>query len=157
MELSTIREDTSCAATQEFPNILRNPKVLYGACKNSPIVSILSQTNPVHTTPSYSLRSILILATSFLGLFFDSEDRCSSVDFHLIMWHHFYPCDIHRYTVPEPRAYPYFVHLISAGGMDGPRGRSKNLSKMYWVRFLTGVMTNLTEASRGFRHCLHVN
>jgi hypothetical protein len=48
MELSPFREAASCATTQEFPNILCSRKVN----KSPPPVPILSQINPVHTTPS---------------------------------------------------------------------------------------------------------
>jgi hypothetical protein len=68
MELSPSCETASCATTQKHSSILWNPKVHCHVHKSPPLVSILSQIDPVHTTPS-NLRYIFILSTHLcLGL-----------------------------------------------------------------------------------------
>jgi hypothetical protein len=51
--MSTTREATNYIATRQFLSILWNPEVHYCLHKSSPLVPILSQTNPDQATPSY--------------------------------------------------------------------------------------------------------
>jgi hypothetical protein len=63
-------EAATCSATQEFPNILCNPKVHYCVHASRRHVPTLSHDNPATCIPSYS--PILIL-TSYLRLVFPSD------------------------------------------------------------------------------------
>jgi hypothetical protein len=53
LQLSPPWEAASRSATQEYANILRNPRVHCRLHKSPSLVPILSQINPVHTTSSY--------------------------------------------------------------------------------------------------------
>jgi hypothetical protein len=53
----------NCAATEELPSPLWNMIVQYCIQESSPLVPILNQINPVHTTPSFLTKNILILFT----------------------------------------------------------------------------------------------
>jgi hypothetical protein len=53
MELSPSWEAAIYAATQERLSNLLNPKVHYRVQKSPPLLSILNQIDPVHTTLSY--------------------------------------------------------------------------------------------------------
>jgi hypothetical protein len=63
MELSPSRKAASCSATTKLPSILRNPKTHQRVQNNLPLIPILNQSNPTHTTHPISLRSILIFFT----------------------------------------------------------------------------------------------
>jgi hypothetical protein len=96
MELSPSWDAANCAATQELPRILLNPKVHYRVQKGPPLVHILSQINLIHTIPSYLSKinfNIIHLPTSWSSQWFPS--------FRLS----------HQYTVSIPPP-PFVLHAL---------------------------------------------
>ena len=68
MEQSPSWEANRFSASQEFPRILRNPKVHYHIHRCPPPVPILSQLDRIHVPRPTSLRSILISSHLRLGV-----------------------------------------------------------------------------------------
>jgi hypothetical protein len=67
MEKSPSWETASCATARELPSMLWNPQIHYPVHRSPPLVHILSQINPVHTTPSHLSKinfNIILTSTS---------------------------------------------------------------------------------------------
>jgi hypothetical protein len=98
LELSPSLEVASCEITQELPSISLNLKVHYRLHKRTPLVPILSQTNPVHTTPIYE--SEINLNIIHTRLCVPSNLLCSGFttnsSYSFLFPHSFYiPCQSH--------------------------------------------------------------
>jgi hypothetical protein len=73
MKYRLFREAYSYTVSQEFPDLLCNPKVYYCDYKSLPLVPILSQTNPLHTLQLYFPKIISNIIYLHLRLGFDSR------------------------------------------------------------------------------------
>jgi hypothetical protein len=76
MELSTIREAASCAATQELSSILWNPKVHYQFHEGPLLIPILNCTN-IHIS-----RVHLLLLVRWLNLWAFPYENMSETRLH---------------------------------------------------------------------------
>jgi hypothetical protein len=99
MELSLSREAANCAATRELPSILWNPKVRYRVHKSPPLVPILSQFDPIHTTPTYLFKvHFNIFAHLHFGLpscLFPSGFPTNILCIHIFQPSCYIPCPSH--------------------------------------------------------------
>jgi hypothetical protein len=93
----------SWLSTQEFPNILRNPKVHYAVHNNPP----LTQSNPVHTLPTYFFKihlNVILPSTSTSSWW--SPSIVPSYTWTSL------PCVLHALPIHPP----YLIILITSSG-----------------------------------------
>jgi hypothetical protein len=111
MQHSPSWEANRFAASQEIPRILWNPKVLYCIHKCRPLVSILSQLNPVHIPTSHFLKIRL-------NIFFPSTPGSPQWSLSLRVFHqnpvHASPLP-HTCYMPRPSHSSRFYHPHNSG------------------------------------------
>jgi hypothetical protein len=99
-------EAVNCAATQEFPSILRNPAVHYCVHKSPPLIPILSQIDPVNNIPSY-------LSKIHLNTVHPLTSWSSSWSLSFWLSHEYPKCILlllYSYYIPCPSYHPWLDH-----------------------------------------------
>jgi hypothetical protein len=116
MELSPSWEVASCAAAEQFTNVLWNPKAHHHAHKTPPLAPILTQISPVHTIPSYFPKIHLNIISLRLGL------PNGLFAFGISCVHSCPPlCFLHAFSFSSSLTWPFWLYLAKNTSYEAPR------------------------------------
>jgi hypothetical protein len=129
-ELSLSWEAPSCRVTEEFPSILWNTNVHYSVHKSPQLVPILSQINPVHTTPSYLSSNLILSSRLRLGL--SSGLFHSGFPTKILYSFIFSPCMLHALSISFPLTWLFQLYLANSTSYEAPHyAVSYNLESLH--------------------------